>query len=303
MTKQEVITQVLKELHNELKVNGYEVCVKTVKHEDEIIRESIVIERYNNMDACISIDDIYQEYLNGVSIRQIALFIHDHVDQSMSHILSRINQIVDDFSIAQYYVVARIVNRVKNKTLLEENPHFDIHDLSIVYYIEMPFNGGTISKQVSDEMVEDWIIDAETLHTSAMNNTMLLHPVDVIPMISIIEELLSREEFEQDVLEGFVHEVQSNLIVITNAQKMYGAIHMLNTDALIEVSMLLQSEELAILPSSIHEVIVCPKDMLSCKELQSMVFDVNRNEVLPKDVLSDNVYLFNRNTKEITLWK
>ena len=45
-----------------------------------------------------------------------------------------------------------------------------------------------------------------------------------------------------------------------------------------------------------HEVIVVPESAgMDPKSLEAMVKDANRTVVAPKDVLSDNVYYFDRN--------
>ena len=46
-----------------------------------------------------------------------------------------------------------------------------------------------------------------------------------------------------------------------------------------------------ILPSSVHEVLIVPKDTyLSVKELGNLVREVNQSEVSREEVLSDRVY-------------
>jgi hypothetical protein len=56
-----------------------------------------------------------------------------------------------------------------------------------------------------------------------------------------------------------------------------------------------------VLPSSTHEVILVPDAAgIDEKELCSMVKQANRTVVEPKDVLSDNVYHFDKDTKELS---
>jgi hypothetical protein len=56
-----------------------------------------------------------------------------------------------------------------------------------------------------------------------------------------------------------------------------------------------------VLPSSTHEVILVPDAAgIDEKELCSMVKQANRTVVEPKDVLSDNVYHFDKDTRELS---
>lgn len=55
-----------------------------------------------------------------------------------------------------------------------------------------------------------------------------------------------------------------------------------------------------ILPSSIHETLIIPKDgAMTPKELGEMVREVNRTEVLREEVLSDRVYEYDREKGKI----
>ena len=100
-------------------------------------------------------------------------------------------------------------------------------------------------------------------------------------------------------------EIMSNmpgphLIVLSNKQKINGAVAMCYMDFLSEIANEYESD-IVILPSSIHEVIVVPVDeKTDFSELDIMVQSVNKSELLPEEQLSDHAYRFNRNTAEIT---
>ena len=55
-----------------------------------------------------------------------------------------------------------------------------------------------------------------------------------------------------------------------------------------------------ILPSSLHELIIVPKDIgMSPKEMEEMVREINQKEVAREEVLSDRVYEFDKETKKL----
>ena len=55
-----------------------------------------------------------------------------------------------------------------------------------------------------------------------------------------------------------------------------------------------------LLPSSIHEMIIVPKDgNISPKELGEMVRNVNETEVAREEVLSDRIYEFDKEKRQL----
>ena len=61
-------------------------------------------------------------------------------------------------------------------------------------------------------------------------------------------------------------------------------------------------EDLYILPSSVHEVILLPKlSVFEKDELVNMVREVNTEGVAAEEVLSDHVYEYNRTQRLITM--
>ena len=91
----------------------------------------------------------------------------------------------------------------------------------------------------------------------------------------------------------------SVMIVATNKEKSFGAIAMKAKDKLAEVADRYETD-LAILPSSIHEILLIPvKENMDFFELEAMVREVNATQVAPEEQLSNHVYRFYRDTREI----
>ena len=89
------------------------------------------------------------------------------------------------------------------------------------------------------------------------------------------------------------------MFVLTNSLRSFGAICILYEDVLFHIGNLLR-ENYYILPSSIHEVIIIPESQAPCKEtLNEMITEINETQVEIEDVLSDHVYYYNREKKEL----
>lgn len=88
---------------------------------------------------------------------------------------------------------------------------------------------------------------------------------------------------------------------MTNEAKTNGAITILYPNALKNLADRIHSD-VVILPSSVHEVILLPLQRdHNVKELRDAVYEINRRELDREDFLSDNVYLYRRDTGSIEI--
>lgn len=121
-------------------------------------------------------------------------------------------------------------------------------------------------------------------------------------MNEIMYEILTAEgmpiEEAEEMFLNFEEEIP--MYVITNDKGVNGATSILYKDELQKLSDKTNSD-LYILPSSIHEVIAIPASMGEPNELAKMVKEVNFNEVQLDERLSNQVYHYNKKTKELTL--
>ncbi len=89
---------------------------------------------------------------------------------------------------------------------------------------------------------------------------------------------------------------------MSNAGKRYGAAGLLRAGLLGEFVGRI-GEGFYILPSSIHELILLPCSIASLEvgELRKMVREINEAEVIREEWLSENVYYYGREKKEIRI--
>ena len=77
--------------------------------------------------------------------------------------------------------------------------------------------------------------------------------------------------------------------VVSNKEKCYGAVNILDKDALCRISDAVGERKLRVFPSSIHECIVIPESFYS-PFMSEMVKEVNATVVKPEDVLAERVW-------------
>ncbi len=100
------------------------------------------------------------------------------------------------------------------------------------------------------------------------------------------------KEHRPDVMEG-------RMYILTNAAKTYGAAGILNKRLVQEFA---GGQDFFILPSSIHETIFVRAHDLSEKEaFDSMVAEVNEEQVDAEERLSDHCYYYDGRTGEIRM--
>ncbi len=92
----------------------------------------------------------------------------------------------------------------------------------------------------------------------------------------------------------------SPLYILTNRDKLLGAVYMVLPDILKMTADRLQSD-LYVIPSSVHECLILPDDgSYRTEELNRMVRDINRSLLREDEVLSEHVYRVDAAAETIT---
>ena len=96
-------------------------------------------------------------------------------------------------------------------------------------------------------------------------------------------------------------EGKTPMYVLTNRKRCNGAACVLYEQVLENFAKKI-NDNLYILPSSVHEVIMIPASFAGkASQLREMVEEINATQVEDEEVLSDSVYFFNRMTKKLEL--
>ena len=253
----------------------------------------------------VYVDDMY-DYYNNVND------LNDTLNKAISLIESNINSIkntkVDDavsnlIGDIKGNVFPRLVNTKTNEVMLKNTPHRDFLDMSIVYYIET-YNDRLNcieSIRITNELMECENISEEELYHNSMKNMLEKEKSRLMPMIKVIMSiqfgipLMETEISESDFLGG-------DFVMLSNERGINGSRRLLDTKALIKASEIAESD-LYILPSSTQEVLIVSVNEInaSVSELKNMVSEVNMNEVSKEERLTDNVYIFKRDTNTIEI--
>ena len=149
-------------------------------------------------------------------------------------------------------------------------------------------NGGTF--KVKPEHLEKYGVTESVLFHAAWDCTA--------PTI-VVEDMAQIMANTMGIPVEIIETQRKNALIVATNKESFGAIAMKAKDKLAEVADRYETD-LAILPSSIHEILLLPIDEeTDFMELNAMVQNVNETDVEPEEVLSDHAYRFCRDTREI----
>lgn len=306
----EMFTSQLKGRLEEL--TGCRVNSQTSTKNNGVKLESLVIMREGVNAAPTIYTDVWWELYNaGEPFEDIVTKVLEW-ERKIS-----INRRIDfdfflDFNKVKSNLRFKVINTEKNIELLNTIPHKDFMDLSKVYYVEVytPEMGtGTIL--VSNAHMENWGANWEEIDRYATEQTERHNPFQIFDMKDITKSVamemagMVREEenFQTDMEIPLVEMPPRQMYVFTNEQRYFGASVLLYQDILKNFAKQIK-DNLVILPSSTHELIVVPAGVAGytgINHLKEMVKTVNATQVEPEEYLSDNVYFYNRQTGRLKI--
>jgi len=261
-----------------------------------------------NSAVILYVDDFYKDYQNGIGVGELARMAfsdYKNREKDLPGILKKMGD-VSGLEGVRDRIIYKLVNYEKNEKLLGDIPHVRFCDLAAVFSLAVDLrNAYQMSAMISNECLERWGIDSETLFGIAAANTQRRFPTSVKTMAEVMREIVS-ESMGEEQGEDFLGELFSvpqtcPMYVMSNSVGIYGAAVVLYDGELRRLASAL-GRDLIILPSSVHEVLVIPyNEELVMGDLREMVRHVNESEVPEEEVLSDNVYWYNRDTDTISI--
>lgn len=286
-----------------------EVSLRNVKKNNDTELCGIEIENpEQHIAPILYLDDFYKAYQDGASLEECMCKIADDVVKiGFSNIPGYVRDIADellDFEKIKDRIIVNVINTERNCKMLEEVPHTEVEDLSFIYKIMLTseeHESATIT--IKNEHLALWNdVTLEKLHEVAFANSRRLLPVKVESMRNILMRMPNFDNEENDLLNdlGLHEDMGCPMYVISNRMFFHGAAAIFYSDALSKISEEM-GENLYVLPSSVHEVIVVNEKLGTPEGLVEMVKAVNGSSVAIEEQLSDHVYCFCAETHEFKI--
>lgn len=268
--KAEVLEKFMSYMPGELKGMTL-VTVKSMKTNEEVdgiyIKE---IQEQKNMAPTLYINIMYRNYMNEDKNFEKVM---QEAAEAMVEAIEDMPQFKKPTFGAESYenIIFFLVNAKQNEKMLEQMPHRKFLDLAIVYRLIVGENTATNINHVLAKLLD---LSEEELYKIALKNT-------------------------QAKMKSKVMLIGPGLLIMTNEIILLGAATMLYDGALQEVAENINSD-LYVLPSSIHEIVIYPTEGgMTPEELAEMVQSVNENNVDMQERLSNQVYKYSRETRQL----
>lgn len=153
---------------------------------------------------------------------------------------------------------------------------------------------------INENILKGWGKEFEEVFKDAMDNTPNVCRTTIQPMGEALGDLGFPDEMNGEDIDM--------LLVVSNDKKIDGAANIFLPGVMEEVARRVGGSYF-IIPSSVHEVLVHPviPDVNGTEEsvyrLEELIRDVNREAVADDEILSNNAYFYNAETKEFGLAK
>ena len=225
----------------------------------------------------------------------------DRIFDAISEIVTRRPEGMDlnaleSYEAAKENLFIRVSNAETNKDLLEQVPHETVGDLAVTYHIMIGRDDeGFGSTMITNELLDKYGISVEQLKADALENSAKILSPSIESMNNVMARMMGMQNlaFESVPFEQAVEDFNFNeegMFVLTNTNALNGAAVMFYPEVLEQLGDH-AGVDLFIIPSSVHETIILPDDgVMQRPELESVIRDINANEVSPKDRLSDSLY-------------
>lgn len=261
-----------------LKENGVEAVEKeSVKN--GVIFRGIIIPTGRDVSPIIYTDEIIEKAERiGTSLEEVVEEILDIYERNKD-VSFGVDKILERDWMMEHLVVGFQKNSIEN--IVKKDSGF--RGIEMYLYI----CGNREAKETFTVKVTGTLLEYAGVTESEAWDAALQHTcedTDVESMWEVMERITGASLWEQ--------EDQLNMYIISNKSHMHGASSVLNRKKLESLARVYGVDQLIVLPSSIHEMLVMPyNEEMDMRYMNQLVKEVNAEEVIPEERLTDQAYL------------
>lgn len=155
----------------------------------------------------IYLNHMYEEYSTGKSIQEVMEAFVQAMKAAYQTIPDNISHF--NFSDAENKIVLMLINTEQNKKMLEEIPHREFLDLSIIYrYVLSIREEGIQSVLINNSHAEYLGMTEEQLYEAAIRNTRQIFPTEIRSMSEIARNIFLEEGMSEENVELMLGETE-----------------------------------------------------------------------------------------------
>ena len=285
----------------------YDIAIHRIVKNNGIVLDGLTIRKTGEqVSPNIYLNSYFESYQMGKPISVIMEEIAFRYQKMTEETRLEVSDITD-FNAVKEHIVLRLVNYDKNREFLKNCPHKKYLDLAVTFrYVVSKDAVGIASSIVSNTEFDLWKVDFDELYQLALFNTMREFPWKMDSLVRVITENIRKQE-ESVLPESLLKELEEmengvSMYVLTNDHCVNGATCILYDNVLRNFARV-QDCNIFVLPSSIHEVMLVPENTETEPEfLAQLVVEANQSAVGLIDLLSDNIYYYDRERDQMYIY-
>ena len=246
----------------------------------------------------IYLEPYYDAYLNkGMSteklMAKIAITAAKGLEEGKSFIPGFFDVVPDmtDWSKVKDQITVRAIGVSRNIEFLQHIPCRIYGDIALIYQVSVNAPDSTMmTARITDELMNHYGITEPQLYDTAMENSQRLEKVTCRAMGEVIGDMLGIGD------DPLMEEAPAKLYVLSTESLQFGAAALFYPGVIEKIGKRIP-EGFYVLPSSIHEVLILPKNQGEKAMLETMVQEINATQVAPDEVLSDFVSEYDPRTR------
>ena len=267
--------------------NLYAVAQEVFKGDDKLIGITVG-EKDSRIRPNIYVDSF--EYLSDEEIADKVIEIYR--ENSEKPDFADVVETYQDYKKVKDNLVLCIRKQTQNKDDLKRKY------LDMELYVRFIITGdtdGMASIVVKKDHVKMWGVNPQTVIAQARQNSEKQYTID--GMADVLKEMSAGRDIGID----FDDIALKPMYILGNSNRVNGASVINSTKVLGKLAKSI-NDNLYVLPSSIHEVIVIPASFVEDESyLKDMIRCVNDTKVQPNERLSYSLYYFDRETKKVAV--
>ncbi len=282
----------------ELLGDGYVIMRSSVCKNNGVLKEALVVR--SETRECVPsfyLDEMYRSYKEGCPLVALAEHICEIVRKECDLGIKDVSKILTKEWFEERLFL-RLINLEKNQDFLENAVYVRVLDMAAVFFVltEQDEEGVKSFSLPKSAWEQAGLGTPEDYYDRILANTERLFPPQLMRLEETVYQCMVKNgmdpEEAKEQLETFRRECRPSLFyILTNNVRINGAGVLLYSNSLKQAGEIL-GEDFYILPSSVHEVLLLEKRYGEPEELNAMVELVNRTQVMPEEVLTDHVYLY-----------
>lgn len=248
-----------------------------------------------NLSPVVYLDSQYKNFLyNKITLPEIADYVVKTAEGKTQQVDMR--QFLNYSSIKDS-IVYSLINTERNRELLEDLPHMDFMDLSVVFQCMMAGDDyGMAAVRIHNVHLKLWDVTVNDLLQAAEKNTPWLMGYELKSMKDVLHEIMESEQPEEEDCDAYMAEIENAvpMYVLSNQYRVDGAACILYPTLPARICNRLGSS-FYIIPSSIHELLILPSDNTDDSDkIREMIKEINDTQVAEEEILSYSLYFYER---------